>query len=114
MPCPPVSLPVCAIGARRGSRLVASMTAHRLPCLLLCTLLAGLSATAFAAPFRLHSSTIDGGGGHSQGARFAVEGTLGQPDVAQLAGARFGLDGGFWQPAAIERADTIFSNGFED
>lgn len=77
-------------------------------CLLL--LLATLTE---AAPFRLTSSTVDSGGEHSQGARFVVEGTVGQAAVETSRGARFQVDGGFW-PTATTQSDIFFHNSFED
>ncbi len=75
----------------------------------------GLIGAAQAAPFRLISSTADAGGGHSQGTRFAVEGTAGQPDAGWLQGQRFTLQGGFWPAAADAPAsDILFQNSFED
>lgn len=80
------------------------------------TLALGLICSATqAAPFRLTSSTADAGGGQSQGTRFAVEGTGGQPDAGWLQGQRFTLQGGFW-PTAVDEpvSDTLFRNSFED
>jgi hypothetical protein len=71
------------------------------------------SAAALGGSYSLASSTIDGGGQHSQGARFAVEGTIGQPDVDPASGSRFTLAGGFWPEAPVV-TDTIFANRFED
>ena len=68
---------------------------------------------AAAGNFSLLSNTADGGGQHSQGVRFAVEGTIGQPDTAQLSSPRFSVSGGFWQ-AATPISDSIFANNFED
>lgn len=66
-----------------------------------------------AAPFRLVDSSVDGGGQHSQGARFSVEGSIGQPDVGRLQGQRFSIEGGFWRNRPAAQSDTIFSNRFE-
>lgn len=47
--------------------------------------------------FDLSWSTIDGGGGGpSRGGRFALSGSLGQPDAGVLSGGNFNLEGGFW------------------
>lgn len=73
-----------------------------------------LIGSAAAAPFRLIEGTADGGGQHSQGTRFAIEGSLGQPDAGMLTGNRFAIDGGFWRPSATTHTDSIFANGFED
>lgn len=41
--------------------------------------------------------TVDGGGGRSEGTRFGIEGTIGQPDAGgPMTGGRFALVGGFW------------------
>lgn len=106
MPLPRSSRPVLplSVGARR--RLPGSLA----------LLLGLLAAAAQAAPFRLTSATVDAGGTHSQGARFSVEGTAGQPDAGRLQGARFTLEGGFWpttEPTAPQ-GDALFQNSFED
>jgi hypothetical protein len=46
--------------------------------------------------YDLSWSTIDGGGGVSGGGRYAVSGTIGQPDAGQLTGGHYTLNGGFW------------------
>ena len=81
---------------------------------LVCAFAFALAVTAADAPPALESGVVAGGGAHSSGARFAVEGTAGQPATARLAGTRFSVDGGFWQGAAVALPDPIFSNGFED
>jgi hypothetical protein len=78
-------------------------------------MLAGVAMTAASAgPFRLVEDTADGGGEHSQGVRFAVEGSIGQPDTTTLQGPRFEISGGFWRPASTPASDTLFHNGFEN
>lgn len=69
-----------------------------------------------AAPFRLVTGTLDGGGAHSQSARFAVEGTVGQPDAGSAQGSRFRVDGGFWPATGSDTplADFIFQDSFEN
>lgn len=66
--------------------------------------------------FRIESHTSDGGGNHSQGTRFAVEGTAGQPDAGPtLQGVRFAVQGGFWHAASTPSQDPIlFKDSFED
>ena len=91
------------IGRRRSLR-------RALPLLLL-----ALIVSADAAPFRLISGTVDSGGTHSQGAHFAVEGTVGQPDADVAQGTRFRVDGGFWPTAAASTTtDSLFRDSFED
>jgi hypothetical protein len=54
--------------------------------------------------------TVDGGGGRSQGARYALTGTVGQPDaIPLLYGGRYRLGGGFW----ADPQPVIFRDGFE-
>lgn len=77
-------------------------------------LLAGalLAAGAVAAgSFQIDEHTVDGGGEFSQGSRFAIEGSLGQPDTATPQGGRFAIDGGFWRAADN---DSLFQDSFED
>jgi hypothetical protein len=68
--------------------------------LILLLLLALLPAATVLAqeggPYRLDWSTIDGGGGFSQGGDYALWGAAGQPDAGLLAGGDYGLSGGFW------------------
>ena len=64
--------------------------------LLAAAVLALLSGKAFAPPFTIGSSTIDGGGGTSSGGRFTVTGTIGQPDASDMRGGAFSVAGGFW------------------
>ncbi len=85
---------------------------RRMQLFLVCAL--ALAGAAHAGRFELTEGTIDGGGQHSQGERFALEGSIGQSDAGVAEGARFSIDGGFWRPAIAPRTDTIFSHGFED
>ncbi|MCB1587553.1 MAG: hypothetical protein KDI56_01500 [Xanthomonadales bacterium] len=79
-------------------------------------LLAAIATVAHAGPFRLTSATTDAGGGHSQAARFSVEGTAAQPDASRLQGSRFTLEGGFWPTTepTTPPADVLFQHSFED
>ncbi len=54
----------------------------------------GLSA--FAQPYSIDWSTIDGGGGTSTGGVYSVTGTIGQPDAGAMSGGNYTLQGGFW------------------
>ena len=85
---------------------------RRMHLLMVCAL--GLAGAAHGGPFELTEGTIDGGGQHSQGQRFALEGSIGQSDAGVVEGTRFSIDGGFWRPAIAPLTDTIFSHGFED
>jgi len=67
-------------------------------CTLGALVLAALATVARAqsgGQFDLSWSTIDGGGA-STGGRFALSGTVGQPDAGTLTGGSFKLEGGFW------------------
>ena len=44
----------------------------------------------------LEWSTIDGGGGTSNGGQYRLTGTIGQPDAGNLAGGQYEVLGGFW------------------
>jgi len=46
--------------------------------------------------FTLPWSTIDGGGGASNGGGFSIRGSIGQPDAGAMSGGTFALTGGFW------------------
>ena len=48
------------------------------------------------ADYDLSSSTIDGGGGTSEGGQYIVRGTIAQHDAAVSEGGDYGLLGGFW------------------
>ena len=45
--------------------------------------------------YQISSSSIDGGGGHSTSADYAMTATIGQPDVGEMAGDDYGMLGGF-------------------
>ena len=77
-----------------------------------------LAASASAADFGLPWHTLDAGGGASTsaGGRFALTGTIGQPDAGTLqdtvmAGARFTVHGGFWAPGTCAQRLTIRQSG---
>ena len=40
--------------------------------------------------------SVDGGGGSSVGDRYALVGTIGQPDAGHMESDHFALTGGFW------------------
>ena len=84
--------------------------------LLFAALCLALSAGAGPQPsggdFVLRDSTIDAGGGRSEGGQLAIEATIGQFDTAVLSGGGFRLDAGFWTTTG-ERPDLLFSDGFE-
>ena len=61
--------------------------------LVMLSTLAGLALAQLDIPW----STIDGGGGTSEGGDFRVSGTIGQPDAHYvMTGGDFALAGGFW------------------
>ena len=51
--------------------------------------------------FAIESWSIDSGGGSSNGGRFSVVGTIGQPDAGRHSGGPYTIDGGFWQPVQV-------------
>ncbi len=61
----------------------------------------GLARTD-AQDLTLDWSSIEGGGGVSLGAAYALSGTIGQPDAGRMTGGDFGLEGGFWAVVAGE------------
>lgn len=65
--------------------------------------------------FKITKSTIDAGGGKSDGGGFIVDGTIGQVDATnELAGGSFVLTGGFWAQETIPLPDVMFKDGFEE
>ena len=57
-------------------------------------------ASAQTGEWDLSWYTIDGGGAtSSDGDRYALSGTIGQPDAGRAFGGVYVLHGGFWQPA---------------
>jgi len=67
---------------------------HRLPVWMLPFVI--LVASAAGGQYEITWSTIDGGGGQSNGGPYVLTGTIGQPDAAYSAGGRYELLGGFW------------------
>lgn len=77
------------------------------------------------AQTRIDWFTVDGGGGASAAGRYALRGTVGQPDaeVVSLCSAdggpgcvqpRFEVVGGYWTGAAPSApGDELFGDGFE-
>jgi hypothetical protein len=53
-------------------------------------------ASGWAQNYAINWYSVDGGGGASTGATYAVTGTIGQPDAGALGGGSFTLQGGFW------------------
>jgi hypothetical protein len=77
---------------------------RRLALLLIAALLllgAVTLASAQTREFDLGWHTIDGGAGESAaGDRFALSGTIGQPDTQRLSNGAYALYGGLWGPAS--------------
>jgi hypothetical protein len=46
--------------------------------------------------YRIDDSTADSGGDKSEGGRFKVEGTIGQPESGTSTGGSYTFEGGFW------------------
>jgi hypothetical protein len=66
-------------------------------CLFAIGLLALLSKLASAQQYSVDWYKVAGGGGTSTGGVYAVSGTIGQHDAAQLmSGGNYSLNGGFW------------------
>ena len=56
-----------------------------------------LAVTDANAQLTISWHTIDGGGGHSSGGLFSLDGTIGQHDAStEMTGGSFSLTGGFW------------------
>jgi hypothetical protein len=74
----------------------------------------GVVAVGPAGLFAEQKSSMDGGGGRSKSASFALTGTVGQPDAGtQVAGsASFNHANGFWARLVV-MGDLIFNDGFE-
>ena len=51
---------------------------------------------AWSQDFKIEDSTFDSGGGKSEGGRYKVEGTIGQPETGTSTGGRYTFKGGFW------------------
>jgi len=59
----------------------------------------------FGQSYSVNWTKIAGGGGTSTNARFAVSGTIGQPDASgALTGGRYAVAGGFWSLYAVQTA----------
>lgn len=54
------------------------------------------------ADYTLPWLTIDGGGGTSQGGRYRLSLTMGQPDTAVMDSGRYTFSGGFWPARPVE------------
>ncbi len=75
-------------------------------------LITSVSFAQSGGDFLIKKSSIDAGGGVSDGGSFKVIGSIGQADAtSQIAGGSFKLSGGFWSSGL--RPDPIFKNGFE-
>jgi uncharacterized membrane protein len=74
-----------------------------LPALVALVALLLLSAAALAANgYQISWWTVDGGGGRSAGAGYALNGSLGQPDAGPtLSGGNYRLAGGFWSGGGV-------------
>ena len=64
-----------------------------------------LPLSGFAQGHTIDWHKINGGGGTSTNARYAVSGTIGQPDASgSLTGGRYAVSGGFWSLYAVQTA----------
>lgn len=72
-----------------------------------------ISVAQTGADYEISKSSIDAGGGTSNGGAYILNGSIGQADAAtEINGGDFALTGGFWTSGAISD-DIIFENGFE-
>ena len=62
---------------------------------LLLLFVAGI-ASARIAGYSLSWWTVDNGGGTSNGGKYQLSGTIGQPEAGALSGGDYRLEGGFW------------------
>jgi hypothetical protein len=58
--------------------------------------LAIVFASVAYGDYQIVWSTIDGGGGRSNGGQYVLTGTIGQPDAGYSSGGKYELLGGFW------------------
>ncbi|MEM7114594.1 MAG: hypothetical protein AAF614_19310 [Chloroflexota bacterium] len=65
--------------------------------LLLLLAVTTLAGAQTGSGFDLSWTSLDAGGGRSNGGNFALGGTIGQADAEVLAAGDFSLSGGFWQ-----------------
>jgi len=72
--------------------------------LAVCILQSAFCPLACAQPYAIDWHTIDGGGGTSTNAQYAVRGTIGQPDAGPtVTNGQYALTGGFWVlPHAVQ------------
>lgn len=102
----------------RGSRSIASarVLASRTLVLGLLAASCATQAQSVGEQFEIITQTLDSGGA-SVGTEYAINGTVGQPDVTtqMLVGAEFQVSGGFWPRdiAPAPNGDAIFLDGFE-
>lgn len=67
-----------------------------------------------AAGWTMTRHVIAGGGGHSQGGGYSLQGTIGQPAIGVSDATRERVWSGFWGPqASVPAGDDIFRDGFE-
>lgn len=115
MPSQEAGTPACRRSLDPGPDRTRPTRSRRTPLTALVLMASLMAAPSLAAgPYRLLGGVASGGGGHSQGARFAIEGTVGQT-AAQPSGAgagRFAVEAGFWAfaPAA---SGQLLADGFE-
>ena len=72
-------------------------------------LLAGIASAQSGGPWTIKSSTLDGGGGVSNGGVWKVTGTIGQADatVSKSTGATWSEQGGFWPGTVAEPGGPV-------
>ena len=78
-------------------RKLSAMLFIALTSILALLLLAAASvAVARMAGYSLPWWTSDSGGGTSNGGKYQLSGTIGQPEAGALSGGDYRLEGGFW------------------
>ena len=62
--------------------------------------------------YKISKSSIDAGGGVTQGGEYKISSTIGQADAStEITGGIFSLTGGYW--STLEYSEEIFDDGFE-
>jgi len=86
--------------------------------LIFITLMLLIPATLIAqsgGDFVIKKSSIDAGGGRSEGGNFKLDGTIGQVDASELiTGGNYSLSGGLWNAKPVIKEDMMFKDSFEN
>jgi hypothetical protein len=72
-----------------------------------------LSSAQSGGNYKISKSSIDAGGGKTQGGEYKINSSIGQADASsKISGGEFSLTGGYWS-TPNNNDDIIFKNGFE-